>query len=305
MIRKPLRAALLLALALQAPLIASACAHAAPEAAASPQTVLDELLAADRSFAEASARTDVVSALSAMFDADVIMPTPAGFARGREAAVAALRANASNLTARAEWTPIRGGLSGDGRHGFTLGNMAIRQQDGSVRLAKYLSYWVRRPEGWRAAVYKRMPRPEGEVSFAMIPPALPSRLLPATTDPFILQRNAQSLELAERSFSDEAQRIGLGPAFVRWGSEDAMHVGRDAGFRVGAANIGAEMPAEAPPGIQWAPEGVLAASSGDLGVTWGWISTDGPPPEGRPAQVPFFTIWRRAAPDAPWRYVAE
>ena len=55
-----------------------------------PQAVVDELLATDRAFAAASARTDVVSGLSAMFAADVILPVPGNrFAEGKTAATAA------------------------------------------------------------------------------------------------------------------------------------------------------------------------------------------------------------------------
>jgi hypothetical protein len=56
--------------------------------------------------------------------------------------------------------------------------------------------------------------------------------------------------------------------------------------------------------VSWAPERVIAASSGDLGVTIGWIVPNAPSPD-RPAKNPFFTIWRKANASAPWRYVAE
>ena len=53
----------------------------------------------------------------------------------------------------------------------------------------------------------------------------------------------------------------------------------------------------------------LIASSGDLGVTFGFIKPNSPAPNaaaaGATAGIPFFTIWRRAGPNAPWRYVAE
>jgi hypothetical protein len=49
---------------------------------------------------------------------------------------------------------------------------------------------------------------------------------------------------------------------------------------------------------------VIVASSGDLGVTIGMIHPN-TPRAGQPANFPFFTIWRRANPTAPWRYVAE
>ncbi len=129
--------------------------HQAP-AGKTPQQVVEELLAADRAFSKASAQTDVVSGLSAMFAPDVMMPIPGNqFARGAAAATAALKGNASNLTARAEWTPIRGGISADGQHGFTFGYMTTKQADGTVIPGKYLSYWVKQKDGWRVAGYKR------------------------------------------------------------------------------------------------------------------------------------------------------
>jgi hypothetical protein len=56
--------------------------------------------------------------------------------------------------------------------------------------------------------------------------------------------------------------------------------------------------------LNWAPDRVIVASSGDLGVTIGMIHPN-TPRAGQPASFPFFTIWRRASPTAPWRYVAE
>ena len=29
------------------------------------------------------------------------------------------------------------------------------------------------------------------------------------------------------------------------------------------------------------------------------------PPAGQPASIPFFTVWKRDAPNQPWRYIAE
>ena len=52
-------------------------------------------------------------------------------------------------------------------------------------------------------------------------------------------------------------------------------------------------------------KGTLVASSGDLGLNWGYIRLHSPPADGKPSAFPFFTIWRRAAPDQPWRYIAE
>ena len=275
---------------------------AAPAAARTPQEALNTLLAADRAFASLASERSLGAAMAAMLDEHVRMPLPdASFARGRADALNAFAASGA-LRSRGGWTPVRGGLSADGSHGFTWGYTETRAEDGRVRPGKYLSYWVRRPQGWRVAAYRRVPRPEGEVSVHMLPPALPPRLIAVRPS----RAAAQSLAAAERAFSADAQRIGLGPAFARWGSADAMNMGREPAVTIGAAAIAARMPQEAPSRLRWGPdEGVLVAPSGDLGVTFGWIRPNGGVPEGQPAVFPFFTVWRRVSPGAPWRYIAE
>lgn len=279
----------------------------AAQAAVSSQQAADDLMAADRAFAAAATRTDLISALGAMFDETIIMPLPsATFAEGREAAIAALRANLANATSRVGWTTVRAGISADGRHGFTFGFITSYLADGTQRPGKYLAYWVRRPEGWRIAAYKRAPRPAGEVSTTPMDPSLPAHAAAGSTDPATLERQSRSLREAEQAFSDTAQRIGIGPAFREAGAPDAMNMGAEAGFAIGNETIGNLVAAPGPGSpVSWNSDGVLVAASGDLGVSWGMIRANGPVPEGRQAATPFFTIWRRAAPDQPWRYIAE
>ncbi len=277
-------------------------------AAATPQAAVDELLAADRAFSAASAKTDLVAGLSAMFAEDVTIPMPPGqFVIGKARVVEALKANADNLTARTEWTPARGGISADGQHGFTFGYMKIHRADGSTLPLKYLAYWVKKPEGWRVVAYKRTRANAAPESIAPVGPALPAALVPPTSDAAVLAKASASLDAAERAFSDEAQQIGLGPAFVKFGSADAINLGRadDRTVVTGSEAIGAMVGEGYGPGVSpvnWAPERVIVASSGDLGVTIGWITPNKPTPD-RPAQSPFFTIWRRTS--AGWKYVAE
>lgn len=288
---------------------------ATPEQAPTPtpQAVADELLAADRAFSVASARTDVVSGLTAMFAEDVTLPAPPGrFYDGAPAATEALRGNADLAAGRAEWTPIRAGVSADGQHGFTYGYMTQQRPDSSSVPLKYLAYWVKGPAGWRVVGYRRRLRPAGEVSLDLLPPALPETIVPATTDTGVIASHRQSLDSVERAFSDEAQRIGLGPAFVKFGSPDAMNMGgpEQPGFVFGSDSIGALVASGGPAtgsAVSWGPDHrVVVASSGDLGITFGMIRFNTPGADGtvRPP-IPFFTIWRRAGPGAPWRYVAE
>lgn len=278
--------------------------------AATPQSAVDELLAADRAFSAASANTDLVSGLTAMFAEDVVIPSPPGqFVEGRTAVDAMLRANADNARSRTDWTPVRGGISADAQHGFTVGFMTIHRPDGTSLPLKYLAYWVKKPEGWRVVAYKRTRAGEGSRSLASMAPALPPALVAPSTDAAAIARHRDSLDAAERAFSDEAQRIGLAAAFEKFGSGDAVNLGgpSDAALVVGAANIartvGAGQPATGST-LAWAPDRVIVASSGDLGVTIGMIHPN-TPAAGQPTNFPFFTIWRRADPSSPWRYVAE
>lgn len=277
---------------------------------ATPQQVVDELLSADRAFAKASAGLELAGGLSAMFDDDVQMLVPDGFARGREKARAALQANPDNAGARAEWSPIRGGISADGHHGFTFGYMTVTRKDGTRQPAKYVAYWIRRPDGWKVAVYKRARSGEGPVRLEAMPPSLPPRIVPVSTDTAAIEDYRKGLDAAERSFSDEAQRIGLGPAFAKFGHPDAVNVGPSTGaeFVRGPEAIGRAVSTgstSTDPGLTWAPDNVIVASSGDLGVTAGRIQPDADTNGKLPPAIPFITVWRRATSQDQWKYIAE
>jgi ketosteroid isomerase-like protein len=291
--------------------IAALAALLLTQPARTPQSVLDDLLAADRGFAAEAGKTTAIPAIAAMLADDVAMPVPGpppGFARGKARAIEALNANADNAAGRLEWAPVRGGVAADGQHGFTFGYMTLTRGDGSKVPVKYVAYWAKKPEGWRVAVYKRVVAEQSPASREMMPPSLPAHLVAPTTDPATLARHKASLEAAERAFSDEAQKIGLGPAFAKHGREDAVNVGPRTSptFVVSAAEIGKGMGPSPTSPLAWAPdEGSIVASSGDLGVNFGFIRPNTPPPQGQPAAVPFITIWRRTSPAEPWRYIAE
>ena len=82
-----------------------------------------------------------------------------------------------------------------------------------------------------------------------------------------------------------------------------------AGYVVGPEAIGKSVGAGAPgptSPVEWSTEVGLMASSGDLGISFGYIRPNAKPAGGTPPQgTPFFTIWHRASPTAPWRYIAE
>jgi hypothetical protein len=165
---------------------------------------------------------------------------------------------------------------------------------------------MKTPVGWRVMAYRRTPSAEGEVVMAPQPPSLPARMVPPVTDPAILARHRESLAAAEKAFSDTSQIIGLGPAFKLNGRADAINMGGPTvadfvrGNEAIAESVGKASEGKPSPVAWSAGEGVLVASSGDLGITFGIIK-----PHAEPASpgFPFFTIWRRE--NGVWRYIAE
>ncbi|SFN29453.1 hypothetical protein [Dokdonella immobilis] len=264
----------------------------------------DELLAADKALGSASAKTDGLAGLTAAFAEEVSVPVPGkGFARGKTEVIAALRANPALDSARIDWAPVRAGISADGSQGFTYGFMTQRLADGSTQPYKYLAYWRRDTEGWHAIAWKRARRADGKVDLAEQAPLLPGAFAPEAPAP--------ALDLAEKAFSDDAQTIGLGPAFAKFGNADSMNLGgaANAGFVFGAEAIARLVSEGQPAGgstLNWSADRVVVAASGDLGLSIGHIRFNERAEDGseRPA-IPFFTVWRRAAPDQPWRYIAE
>jgi hypothetical protein len=286
--------------------LAALAFHSAPALARESSAAVEELLAADRAFAAAAASApSIPDAFAAMFDAEVVVPLPGrGLLVGRDAVLEVYRASPSFREGAVSWAPIRGGISADGTQGFTFGYLDVTAGPDDRRNRKYLAYWVRRAEGWRIVAYRQVPRPPGAVSTAMIAPSLPTRSV--HPNPRAIPRHQASLAAAEQAFSDRAQQIGLRAAFREFGRQDAMNMSEGAAIAIGLDAITAHFPeGQTTSPLNWRTERSYAASSGDLGVSIGTIRANSPVPEGRPTSIPFFTVWRRDRPDAPWRYIAE
>jgi ketosteroid isomerase-like protein len=276
----------------------------------SSRTIADELLADDRAFSAASAKTDLVAGLSAMFAPEAVLTHAGGIAYGVAKAIEALKSNAQNAGAKIEWTPVRVSVSGDGRHGFTAGFMTLHRPDGTTTPMKYLAYWEKRKDGWRVLAYKHrlanMTAPPTPVTYV-----LPRQVVAGSADAATVERYRDSLAEAERSFSRDAQTMGIGAAFRQYGSPDAINLGGPdtPAFLIGneqiAAAVGGPAPSNTSP-VHWGPEKTIVAASGDFGVTIGYIVQNKPGAGGKiPPGQPFFTIWRRASPADKWLYIAE
>jgi hypothetical protein len=270
------------------------------------EKTIDELVTVDREHARRAQQVSVVDALGGMFADDVYLSAYGAFHHGRDSALSRLRAVPENLTARLEWAPTRAGVSGDGQHGFTYGFMTLVRADSTKLPLKYLAYWVRKPDGWKVAVYRRGPRAEGVTTTAMREPSIPDKAVAITRDAAVIAHHAKALGDAERDFSALAGKIGLGPAFAQNSAPDAMNMGggQAAGFLYGPEAIGAGVGAgeTGPSKLTWGPDTVFVASSGDLGVTIGHINA--PADGGQPARrIPFFTVWKKVG--GVWKFVAE
>jgi hypothetical protein len=188
--------------------------------------------------------------------------------------------------------------------------MTLRRTDGSTAPLKYLGYWEKQKDGWRVLVYKRgvakTPAPPTPVSYV-----LPKQVIAPANDAVALEKHRESLAEAERSFSRDAQTMGIGPAFKHYGHPEAINLGGPdvATWLIGNDAIGGAIggPAqEKTSPVSWGPEKTIVAASGDFGVTIGFIVPNKPGPDGKtPSGQPFFTIWRRDSPNGPWRYIAE
>jgi hypothetical protein len=284
---------------------------AAAATTATPQSAVDSLLAADRAYAGASASQPAATGIGALFAEKTFVMLPRGqVANDAKSARAALAADANLAGAKATWTPVWAGISADATQGFTLGYLTLRYEDGREVPQKYLAYWVREHDAWKVAAYKRRGRAAGEVSTSLIAPLLPAALV-APGDAKASEATGKLAGAAERAFSDDAQRIGLGPAFAHWGTANAVNLGGpdDAAIVIGSDAIAKVVSAgEAPGGssVEWSADRVVAASSGDMAVTIGDIRLNVKPTDpNAPAKFPFFTVWHRADAKAPWRYVAE
>ena len=280
-----------------------------------PRAVADELLAADRSFAAGAATRNVVDALAPMFAADVVMPLPTGtFARGKDKVSEALAGNPDNTQGKIEWFPARAGLSADGQHGFTVGYMTLKRGDDAARcLSSTWSYWVKQPEGWRVAIYKRSRSAEG---------ARPPRRAAAGVaraargaarrDAALREKHRKSLEAGGTGVLGRSAEDRYRPGVRKLRKRRCGEHGRTSAHadlhrrlrgdrqerRCGPA--GTDSPVTWVRGLRRARRVERRPRRDD-----GLDPSEHAAAAGQPAAIPFVTIWRRASVTDPWRYVAE
>jgi len=111
----------------------------------------------------------------------------------------------------------------------------------------------------------------------------------------------------DKEFSDAAQKLGVGEAFLRYADENAtmLPAGEDAATGLDAIK---DQFADYPKGatLVWKPIKAEVARSGDLGYTIGTYETRGPGPDGRfvTRYGKYCSVWKKQK-DGGWRWVVD
>ena len=129
---------------------------------------------------------------------------------------------------------------------------------------------------------------------------------PAPRDPAAMKAE---LKRVDEEFSAAAQKLGVGEAFLRYASAEAVMLPENQNAVKGLDGIRqqfAGFPAGAT--LEWKPFYADVAASGDLGYTLGTFELRGAPAgEGRPAAVrygKYCSVWKRQA-DGSWKWVVD
>jgi len=125
------------------------------------------LMAADRAFAEATAR-DRLDGWMHFFADDAVKFTFKGpLARGKEAVRAVDAPTFENPAISLVWEPTDAGLFADGKTGFTRGDYRVLMKDDAgevtvVSSGNYLTMWRLEEKGWKVILDTGQPDPAPE-----------------------------------------------------------------------------------------------------------------------------------------------
>jgi ketosteroid isomerase-like protein len=297
---------------------AAGCAGRGARTAAVPEPSLtparDSLIAADLARSDSVRRLGFVEGFTRCLASDIVfLHAGVRAVYGREAARAVLESSQLSPGTLVRWEPLGGGISHDGRAGYTYGVTAVASTDAAgriehqLRMERYIAFWTRTPgEPWRIAAYAEVeapPPPPGTTSLAIgaawsSPPGQPVRGK--------LAEVLDQLRRTDTEFSAAASREGIAAAFAGWAAPTGvLFVGPE--IVIGPAAI-RELYARIAIGrsLAWNPVHAGAAASGDLGFTVGEYVSTGRGSSGAVSQRfgKYLTVWRRQA-DGQWRYVVD
>jgi ketosteroid isomerase-like protein len=248
----------------------------------------DELLAADRRLARATAIAGVIDAfVPALTDDAAYLHPGAPLLRGRRA-IRAFLGTAAPL-AGLTWTPAFADISARGTLGYTYGWTQWGTQQG-----KYLACWRKQPDGaWLVSAYVRTVPVPPSAAPPRHRPVEPAAPVGGPADPAELMR-------ADSAFARTSVTRGAKAAFLAFAADEAIVFGGGAQINQGREAIGTgfdDFPADAV--LEWTPIAADIATSGDLGCTVGEATITA-----RHYFSKYLTVWKRQ-PDGTWKFVAD
>lgn len=250
---------------------ASLLAACASAPVAPPDSKLEDLFVAERSFASVSTEHGVRAAFLEYFARDGVdfRPGP-GLMRER---MLARPAPADPLTFILDWSPQAGAVARSADLGFTTGPYSLRnQRDASVatRYGYYFSIWKRENGVWRVAVDAGVstpgaPEPESRSAVAGESKTPSPWLPPWATRRGRGQEALLALEHEPRSLDPEPADA---PSYFEL-LTGSVRLLRENSYAVLGADAVRKTLAAAGRTVQWTPAGSGAAASDDLGYTYG------------------------------------
>jgi ketosteroid isomerase-like protein len=292
-------------------LLLSACLFRGAEEAPVPlrSPARDSLLAADVARGDMATRQTLATAAASWLDSGVVyLRAGAPILYGRAAALATAFTGATERTSY-EWRPLGGGVSRDGRDGYTYGiaMTATPNAEGSpsVRLDRYLAFWRRGRDGtWRIIAYAEVGGAPSTGSAPVPAPELPPTL--------VLPRGkrleaVRQVRAADRAFALAADLQGTGLAFASFvAPQGVVFAGSEIVIGTDAVRALYDEQQRAGGTLNWRPVYADAAESGDLGMTIGESVFTGRGTSGSVVQRfgKYLTIWKKQ-PGGEWRFVVD
>ena len=275
-------------------LISAALALAGP--APPSRGTLDSLVAAERAFSRRSVEHGMREAFLANLAEDgvIFQPLPVNGRRAWEERPAS--------TATLIWEPAFAEIAAAGDLGYSTGPWELRPpsdaQDRPVLHGHFVSVWRRAEDGaWKVAV-------DLGITHAALEPGVGSGAFSAgprhegavSGDRSRAARN--ELAEAERRFSAQARRQGLGAAMMVFAADD-LRFNRSGASPARGPEAARTMLAADSARTRWSPMEVVASRSGDLGYSYGVRERLGPTDAVTDTSV-FLDVWRRG-PSGRWQ----
>jgi ketosteroid isomerase-like protein len=251
-----------------AALLLAACVSAPAPA---PDGALEQLFAAERSFARASTERGIRASFLEYFASDGVNFAPGpGSMRER---LLARPAPADPLALLLDWSPRVGAVAHSDDLGYTTGPYSLRnQRDASAptHYGYFFSIWKRENGAWRVAVDAGVstpaaPEPEGRGAAAGEPSSAHAPRMALANGRERGKDALLALEREPRSLDPEP----TDPASYFDLLASSVRVLRDGSYAVLGADAARKALAAPMRRVQWTPSGTGIAASDDFGYTYG------------------------------------